>query len=171
MHACKIEVHFMIMLQHPPPPPLSQLIAELDYSAHQSEFSFLPSDEPQQTVCVDVLVVDDDILEDVETFYVDITTTVPRVAVLMSTATMSVVDDDSVVVTLVRSRLSVEEEMEGGEVEVCVHEIGVIEKEVEVQVFTEEDTAHGKACHQRMYINYIYIHFCIVCIYVSSLYR
>ena len=123
-------------------------------------------------MCVDVLVVDDDILEDVETFYVDITTTVPRVAVLMSTATMSVVDDDSVVVTLVRSRLSVEEEMEGGEVEVCVHEIGLIEKEVEVQVFTEEDTAHGKALppedvHELHLHTFLYrVYLCIISLQV-----
>lgn len=95
-------------------------------------------------MCVDVLVVDDDILEDVETFHVQIATTVPRVTIVMSTATVNVVDDDSVVVTLVRSELSVDEEREDGEVEVCVQEKGVTEKAVEVQLFTEADSAHGK---------------------------
>ena len=105
---------------------------------------FLPSVKPQQTECVDVLILDDDILEDVETFHVGITTTVPRVTIVTSTAMVSVVDEDSVEVTLVTRELNVTEEEEGGTVEVCVEEEGVLEKEVEVQLFTVAGTAHGK---------------------------
>lgn len=129
-----------------PLPPLP-LTAELDYSAPVREFVFLPSAESQQTECVEVLVVDDDILEDIETFHLEITTAVPRVTLTLSAATVSVVDDDSVYVTLMSGEHSVEEDGEGGqggEVEVCVQQTGVIEKAVVVELFTEADTAHGK---------------------------
>lgn len=118
-----------------------------DYVEPLSEFVFTPSTEPQQRVCVEVLVEDDDILEEVETFHLEITTAVPNVTITLGRATVSVVDDDSVHVSLVRSEQSVMEEDEeghGGEVEVCLRLTGVLEKAVQVELFTESDTARGK---------------------------
>lgn len=109
-----------------------------------SEFVFTPSTE---RVCVEVLLEDDDILEDVETFYLEIATTVPNVTITLGSATVSVVDDDSVDVSLVTSEHSVmeeDEEGQGGEVEVCVRLTGVLEKAVRVELSTESDTARGK---------------------------
>ena len=118
--------------------------AEFDYTAPPSEFLFQPSVEPRQTECVEVFLVNDDILEDVETFHLEISTAVPRVDVSLSTAVVIMMDDDDVYVSLVSSEYSVEEEAERREVEVCVQLTGVIEREVEVTLFTEEDTAHGE---------------------------
>lgn len=78
-----------------------------------------------------------------ESFYVTISTLVPRVTVGLDTATVSLVDNDGVYVTLVTSEHSVEEDG-GGEVEMCVQMTGVIEREVMINLFTEADTAHGK---------------------------
>lgn len=84
-----------------------------------------------------------------ESFFVTISTSVPRVTVGRSTSTVSLVDDDGVFVTLVNSSLSVEEdgaEGEGGVVTMCVRMTGIIEREVDINLFTEADTAHGKTC-------------------------
>ena len=91
-----------------------------------------------------MFLVNDDILEDVETFHLEISTAVPRVDVSLSTAVVTMMDDDDVYVSLVSSEYSVEEEAERREVEVCVQLTGVIERQVEVTLFTEEDTAHGE---------------------------
>ena len=86
-------------------------------------------------------------MEAVESFFVTISTNVPRVTVGRSTSTVSIVDDDGVFVTLVNSSVSVEEdgeEGEGGVVKMCVRMTGIIEREVDINLFTEADTAHGK---------------------------
>lgn len=126
---------------------------EIDYSAPPSSIVFAPSSAPHQTECVDVYIINDVILEDVETFHLEITTTVPRVSITQSTATVRVYDEDSVEVSLVEDVIRVPEEMEGGEVDVCVIRTGVIEKAVVVQLSTQPQTALGKPCH--------YTHACI----------
>ena len=92
-------------------------------------------------------MVDDEILESVESFYVEISTNVPRVTVGLSTATVSLVDNDGVYVSLLDRELSVEENAaagEGGaEISMCVQMTGIIQTEVEISLFTVAGTAQG----------------------------
>lgn len=119
-------------------------VAGADYTAVTREVKlFEPSTEAEQTLCVDVSVVNDAILEEVEIFHVEISTSVPRVRIPLSSTAVSVEDDDEVEVTMVISELGVLEEVESGEVEVCVSRIGATEKAVDVEVFTESDSATG----------------------------
>ena len=114
-----------------------------------AQFVFLPSQLPQQTQCIDYEIVDDDFLEGVETFFVEISTSVPRVMVGRSVSTVSLVDDDGVYVSLVQRELSVmENDAAGGgtagQFELCVQMTGIIQTEVEIRLFTEAGTAQGK---------------------------
>ena len=96
-------------------------------------------------MCVDVEVVNDDRVEDTETFHLEISTTVPRIRFGQSTATVRVEDDDTVEVAMTAPELSVEE---GGQVSVCVTRRGVIEKTVTVDLSLEPHTALGEHCHK-----------------------
>ena len=129
------------LFPNPPPPQPSDGI---DYLAPPSQFLFQPSTATYQKQCIDFELFDDAVLEAVESFFVTISTDVPRVVVGRSTSKVSLVDDDGVYVSLVTGEHRVEEEAERREVEVCVRLTGVIEREVEVTLFTEEDTAHGE---------------------------
>ena len=107
---------------------------------------FPPSTEVQQRQCIRYSVVDDDILEAVESFHVEIATNVPRVSVGLSTATVSLVDNDGVYVSLLERELSVEEDAAadgGAGVSMCVRMMGIIQREVAINVFTEAGTAQG----------------------------
>ena len=109
---------------------------------------FPPSLITPQTTCVNYKLLDDDRLESVESFTVTISTSVPRVSVGRSVATVSLVDDDGVYVSLVDGDLTVDEEGEaeggGGQVPMCVQMTGIIEREIEIILFTEPGTASGK---------------------------
>lgn len=138
--------------------------AVFDYTTLEREVVFQPSTEAQQSLCVDVSVVNDAILENVETFHVEITTTAPRVTIPLSSATVSIEDDDRVEVTVVIGELGVEEDVEGGEVDVCVSRLGATEKAVEVELFTESDSAIGMcsiySLHiQRTIYTYVFIRY------------
>ena len=103
-----------------------------------------------QTLCVQYSLLDDEVLEAVEKFSVTISTTVSRVDVDRSIATVSLVDNDGVYVSLVESEVIVEEdgeEGEGGEVEMCVRMTGIIETEVNILLFTEAGSAEGQSMH------------------------
>ena len=118
-----------------------------DYVAAPFQFVFPPSDDSQHTQCIQFQLLDDDVLESVESFFVTISTSVPRVTVGRDTATVSVVDDDGVYVSLLDSEVSVVEDGEGGsggEVTMCVRMTGIIGREVNISLFTEPDTAHGE---------------------------
>ena len=118
--------------------------AGIDYIPPTSNIIFPPSSEVPRIECVDVEIVDDAIVENVETFRVKISSLVPHVSIAdgESESTVRVVDGDSVSVDLVRGEYEVEEE--GAGVEVCVQLTGVIEREVEVELSTIADTAHGE---------------------------
>ena len=105
--------------------------------------TFPVSSEEQQRVCADnvVEVVDDERLEDVETFHLEIATTVPRIRIGQSTATVRVEDDDMVEVAMSSPELTVEE---GEQVSVCVTRRGVIERMVAVNLSLVPHTAGGE---------------------------
>jgi hypothetical protein len=116
-------------------------LAGQDYTAPVADVVFQPSPEEEQTVCVDVAVEDDEILEDEESFLLELSTSVPRITVERSTATVRVTDEDSVRVAMTDASLSVEEE--GGTVSVCVARHGLIDKSVDVFLSLEARTAHA----------------------------
>ena len=95
------------------------------------------------------MVIDDDVLEAVETFFVEISTEVPRVNVGRSTTTVSLVDNDGVYVSLVQREVVVQENAAaeggtGGQIRMCVQMTGIIQTEVEIRLFTEAGTAQGE---------------------------
>ena len=130
-------------------------------------FVFPPSTEVLQTQCIRYSVVDDEILESVESFYVEISTNVPRVTIGLSTATVSLVDNDGVYVSLLDRELSVEENAaagEGGaEISMCVQMTGIIQTEVEISLFTVAGTAQGMRAVLKVCVGFTLLK---VCVYV-----
>ena len=115
--------------------------AHRDFSAPVNRLvTFQVSSEEVQTQCVEVTVDDDDRVEDVETFHVEISTTVPRIRIGGNTATVRVTDNDVVDVAMTSQQLSVDE---GETVSVCVSRSGVIEKTVTVGLSLEPRSAQG----------------------------
>ena len=116
-----------------------------DYIPPTSSIIFSSSSESLQTECINIGILDDAILENVETFRLEISTSVPHVTIAHneSVSDVSVVDDDSGSVDLVRSVYEVEE-VEGSEVEVCVRLTGVTERAVKAEISTLSDTAYGE---------------------------
>ena len=127
---------------------LSSYAGREDYRAPAVELTFAVSSESQQRVCAEVSVVDDDRVEDVETFHLEISTRTPRIRLSHSTATVRIEDDDVVSVAMTTPELSVEE---GEEVRVCVTRSGVIEKTVTVDLSLESRTAQGKHSWFKIY--------------------
>ena len=115
-----------------------------DFTQTDTELSFQPLATTH--MCTAIHVENDDILENEEHFLLNLLTADSALYTsggrTNSSVVVTVSDNDSVNVSLVRDEQSVEEE--GGEVEVCVQLMGVIEREVVVTVFTEADTAHGE---------------------------
>ena len=101
---------------------------------------FSVSSEGIQRLCVNVFVEDDDRVEDVETFHLEISTRVPRIRITQNMATVRIQDDDMVAVDMTSRELSVDE---GGVVSVCVSRSGVIEKTVTVDLSLEPRSAQG----------------------------
>lgn len=86
-----------------------------------------------------------------------IATEIPRVNIDQHTATVSLVDDDGVYVSLIDSEHTVMEdgpEGAGGVVNVCVEIKGIIERDVTLNLVTEPGTADGKA-NLHVYVSYI----------------
>ena len=125
------------------PPSLSPSTDGVDYSAPPTDLVFPPSSESRQTQCVELRLIDDTILEDVETFQLQLSTSASRVNITQSSATVSLVDNDRVYVSLERNEYTTTEDGEGV-VEVCVELVGVTATEVEVQLSTVAGTAQGE---------------------------
>ena len=118
-----------------------------DFTQVDTELSFQPQNATR--LCMGIPIENDDILEDEEYFLLSMLTADKALytgndeaAGKNSTVVVTVTDNDSVSVGLVVSEHSVEEE--GGEVEVCVLLMGLIERDVMVTLFTEPGTAYGE---------------------------
>lgn len=121
--------------------------ANVDYTPQNSTFTFPPSSDTRQSICIDFHLIDDEVLESVESFFVTIVVAVPRVNVGLDTATVRLVDDDGVYVGLTQSVYTVDEngpEGRGGIVDVCVQMRGVIERDVTISLLTEPGDADGE---------------------------
>ena len=64
----------------------------MDYIAANGEFTFSSSSSNQQ--CVNITIVDDNVLESLETFSVTIDTSVDRVVLEPNTTVVEIVDND-----------------------------------------------------------------------------
>lgn len=100
-------------------------------------------------------MIDDEILEAVESFHVEISTNVPRVEVGRSTATVSLVDNDGVYMSLLERELTVNEDAaagggSGAQIWMCVRMTGIIQTGVVVRLFTEAGTAQGTHLHLQL---------------------
>ena len=95
-----------------------------------------------QTLCVDIPIERDTILEHMEEFRTHLSSHAHRVTIMRESAVVAIVDDDNVIVEFGSSEYSVSEDTET-EVELCVMLLGVLEREVLVNVTTVTDTATG----------------------------
>lgn len=114
-----------------------------------AQFEFSNSSQSQlQTSCVFYQIVDDDILEAVESFYVTISTTAPRVDITSSEALVSIVDNDGVYMSLVSDHVVVDEASaagsSGASVNMCVQMTGIIQTDVRISLSTLDATAQGR---------------------------
>ena len=120
---------------------------DTDFTQTTTELTFEPGSSTHQ--CGTIAILDDTILENEEQFTVHLLTPDPSLYVDSDRGSAVVVimdDNDNVYVSLEREEYSVEE-AEGGEVEVCVELREVIERAVEVDLFTEPGTAQGESGH------------------------
>lgn len=95
-----------------------------------------------QTLCVDIPIERDAILEHTEEFRTHLSSHAHRVTITRESAVVAIVDDGNVTVEFGSSEYSVSEDTET-EVELCVMLRGVLEREVLVNVTTVTDTATG----------------------------
>lgn len=68
-------------------------LAGQDYVLLNAEVSFNPTND-QQLLCMNLNTIDDALVEGVESFFVDITTSAPQVSVNPSRATVTILDND-----------------------------------------------------------------------------
>ena len=119
---------------------------DTDFTQTTTELTFEPGSSAHQ--CSAIAILDDTVLENEEQFTVHLLIPDPSTYVEggSGSAVVLIGDNDNVSVSLEREEYSVEE-AEGGEVEVCVELREVIERAVEVDLFTEPGTAQGESGH------------------------
>ena len=104
---------------------------------------FLPSDSGNQTSCATFQYRNDDIVEETEVFFVNLTATGithGNISILTNRAKIQILDSDQVSVDFVHSLYSVTEG-EHENIEVCAELESLVEKEIVVQFSAAADTA------------------------------
>ena len=112
----------------------------VDFSHVQASFTF---DRTTSRHCVDISIIDDSVLEDMESFDVIIASSDPDVVVAPSRAVVSIIDNDVVTIGLENDRF---QGNEGEQSEVCasVRGITTLERSVTVRISTVDRSAQGK---------------------------
>jgi len=90
-------------------------------------------------------IIDDQLAEETEELQVQIILSTPELSITVSpdSTTVSILDNDRVMIGFENSHLTVSEDE--GSVNVCTVLSGSLEKTIEVSIYTENDTATG-AC-------------------------
>ena len=110
-----------------------------DYTSVEVELTF---DETVSLSCVDIPIVDNDFIEEQESFTVTLTSSDPDVTFMPPTAPVFIVDDDSVTIGF---EMELYNAAEGnGSVELCAVLLeGTLERDVTVTLETQDGSAQG----------------------------
>ena len=103
----------------------------VDYTPVLSTLTFVPSPDVSQVICIDVSVVDDSTFEDAETFTISLEVSEEvrsAVSIHIGEATIAIVDDDQVTLSLAAESRNLAES--AGTFEVCVMLNGQTEKTI-----------------------------------------
>jgi hypothetical protein len=130
----------------------------VDFSAVAVELQF---NETTSRACADIPITDDNRVELPENFTVEIRSDDPDVNFIPPTSTVTIIDNDRVVVGFEMEQY---QEEEGGMVEVCsILMNGTLERSLIVEIFTGDISAQGLRlyCYSRFlkYNNYILLSF------------
>lgn len=102
----------------------------------------LTLDGASDHVCTSFTAIDDSSIEAEEAFTLTLSTNDPAILFNRTSVTVVIEDNDQVTVGMMRESYEVAEE--DGTVEVCVQLSGTTEKDIVVNIFTEDGTALGK---------------------------
>ncbi len=89
--------------------------------------------------CINVTIVDDDLVENTETFQLWLTSKDKAVSLISSQVTLMIVDNDKALLALEQTNFTVNESI--GQLEVKVRIIGQLERDVFFSVTTDDGTA------------------------------
>lgn len=117
--------------------------SDTDYDSIAVQITFDPS-PTDATICENIGLLLDNVIEDGETFTVEITTTDTNIDILIPSATVAIQDESTISIEFDRNVYSIREL--DGMIEVCA-EIsgGTLQRNVEVEFSSQDSTASGKS--------------------------
>ena len=135
--------------------PLSIFAAGADYESFSQSFLFRPlATINEQKVCHNLTLFDDSLLENQESLTITMEVSHPGVSIHINRATVIIMDDDEVTLSLRSSASVVSEDV--GQVRVCVDLEGSTEKTIEYSIVTQPGTAQGRASTDKLAATYLY---------------
>ena len=125
----------------------------VDFSAVAVELQF---NEATSRACAVIPITDDNRVEVPENFTVVISGDDPEVEFVPSSSTVTIIDNDRVVIGFEMERYR---EQEGRMVEVCaIIRNGSLERSVMVQISTEDISAEGRHTHSHILMKFHFFH-------------
>ena len=118
------------------------LAAGVDYTPVTNVSLF--TDLATQRDCVDIVILNDSVLEDTESFEVALSTPDEIVHFTRPTANVYVLDDDGVRMGLMEREYT---GYEGEEIEICVELVGMFSQDIHVDIQTLPGSASGTTYH------------------------
>lgn len=114
-------------------------LAGVDFSASRHAVQFPPSPTNNQTVCFSFSILNDDVVEENETFLIQLTASESYIDINDNETTVIILDTDTVAVVFERVEYAVNEEEEV--LSVCIELEAAVEKQVSVGLSTDDATA------------------------------
>ena len=123
---------------------LSIRAADIDYESFSQSFLFHPlATINEQKVCHNLTLFDDNLLENQESLTITMDVNHPGVSIHINRATVVIMDNDEVTLSLRSSASAVLEDV--GQVGICVDLEGSTEKTIEYSIVAQPGTAQGRA--------------------------
>lgn len=117
------------------------LISGLDYESFAIDLTIGPS-ETDTTICENIQVLSDTLVEETEVFFVQMSSTDLNVNILTRRASIEIQDESTANIEFVRSAYSVRED--DGTLQVCAQlGSGTLQRNIEVELTTQDSTALG----------------------------
>lgn len=124
------------------------LISDLDYESIAIDLTIGPS-ETDTTNCENIQLLSDTVIEGTEVFSVQISSTDLNVNILTQSASIVIQDESTVDIEFARSVYSVREDE--GTLQVCAElSGGTLQRNIEVELTTQDSTALGMFCQTSM---------------------
>ena len=102
-----------------------------------------PSDQVFRRQCVNVSVVDDEVLENTEQFQVQLSSPNSFVRLVRPRSVVYLLDNDGVRISLEQREVELSEAQETGGIDICVSLVGLTQRDIPVTLTTQQGTASG----------------------------